>query len=45
MSDARLVSADIEVARPGDSTRITTINDVIEPRTKVDGRSPGDHGR
>lgn len=48
MSDARIVSADIEVAKPGDSTRITTVNDVIEPRTKVDGPGstyPGVAGR
>ena len=30
-------SIDIDIARPGDSVRITPVKDVIEPRVKVDG--------
>ena len=33
----RLVSAEVELARPGESIRIAPVKDVIEPRVKVDG--------
>ena len=35
--DEHLASVDIEIARPGESVRITPIKDVIEPRVKVEG--------
>ncbi len=39
---------DLEIASPGDSTRIVTVRDIIEPRVKVDGKGvayPGIQGR
>lgn len=36
LSDDRLSDCQIELAKPGDSIRITPVKDVIEPRTKVD---------
>lgn len=35
--DERIESIDIEIARPGDETRIIPVKDVIEPRVKVSG--------
>ncbi|MTI66399.1 MAG: beta-aspartyl-peptidase [Firmicutes bacterium] len=35
--DEHLKSVDVELAKPGDSIRITPVKDVIEPRVKVDG--------
>lgn len=35
--DENLESVDVELARPGESVRITPVKDVIEPRVKVDG--------
>src|SRR5512134_759811 len=46
--DARIRSATLEIARPGDSVRIWPVRDVIEPRVKVDGPGvvyPGICGR
>ncbi len=43
-----LESVDLEIARPGESARITTIRDVVEPRVKVAGEGvayPGILGR
>lgn len=37
MEDEHLQSVDVELARPGESIRITPVKDVIEPRVKVDG--------
>ena len=37
LADDRLVSAEVELARPGESIRIAPVKDVIEPRVKVDG--------
>lgn len=37
LSDDRIKSCDIEIAKPGESTRITPVKDVIEPRCKVSG--------
>lgn len=37
LEDDRLVSADVELARPGESVRIAPVKDVIEPRVKVSG--------
>ncbi len=35
--DDAIVSVDLEIARPGESVRITPVKDVIEPRVKVEG--------
>jgi glycine reductase len=35
--DERIASIEIEIAHPGDSTRIIPVKDVIEPRAKVEG--------
>ena len=37
LEDERIVSVDVELARPGESVRIAPVKDVIEPRVKVDG--------
>lgn len=39
LEDDRLESAHIEIAKPGEQTRITPVKDVIEPRCKVDSES------
>jgi glycine reductase complex component B subunit alpha and beta len=36
--DDRITSIGVEIARPGESTRIVPVKDVIEPRVKVQGR-------
>jgi sarcosine reductase len=46
--DPRITSASLEIARPGDSVRITTVRDVLEPRVKISGPGtvyPGICGR
>ncbi|RMF93951.1 MAG: beta-aspartyl-peptidase, partial [Nitrospinota bacterium] len=46
--DPRIVKAEIELARPGESVRIWPVRDVIEPRVKVEGPGmvyPGICGR
>lgn len=35
--DEHLASVDVEIARPGESVRITPVKDVVEPRVKVEG--------
>lgn len=35
--DERLKSIDVDIAKPGDETRIIPVKDVIEPRVKVEG--------
>jgi len=35
--DENIKSVDVELAKPGESVRITPVKDVIEPRVKVDG--------
>ena len=40
LEDEHLASVSFDVARPGESVRITPVKDVIEPRAKVEG--PGD---
>ncbi|RDY29505.1 beta-aspartyl-peptidase [Romboutsia weinsteinii] len=35
--DEHIKSIDLEIARPGESIRITPVKDVIEPRVKVEG--------
>ena len=37
MEDEHIVKCVVELARPGESVRITPIKDVIEPRVKVEG--------
>ena len=36
--DEHLAKVDVELARPGESIRITPVKDVIEPRVKVEGK-------
>ena len=46
--DARIASADLEIAAPGESVRIWPVRDVIEPRVKAEGPGvccPGACGR
>jgi sarcosine reductase len=46
--DPRIASADLELAKPGESIRIWPVRDVIEPRMKVEGPGivyPGICGR
>jgi len=46
--DPRIVSAELEIARPGESVRIWPVRDVIEPRVKAEGPGicyPGICGR
>ena len=35
--DEHLKEVDVDIARPGESVRITPVKDVVEPRVKVDG--------
>lgn len=37
LQDENLASVSVDVARPGESIRITPVKDVIEPRVKVEG--------
>ncbi|WP_297404815.1 glycine/sarcosine/betaine reductase component B subunit [uncultured Cetobacterium sp.] len=37
MADDKIKSLNIEIAKPGESVRITPVKDVIEPRVKVEG--------
>ncbi len=37
LKDDRLIGCHIELARPGESVRITPVKDVIEPRLKISG--------
>lgn len=46
--DPRIENAALEIARPGESSRVTYVRDIIEPRMKVDGPGrvyPGVCGR
>ena len=36
--DEHLAKVDVEIARPGESIRITPVKDVVEPRVKVEGK-------
>ena len=38
LSEEKIKAADFEVAKPGESVRITPVNDVVEPRIKIEGR-------
>lgn len=38
MEDETIASVDIQIAKPGESVRITPVKDVIEPRVKVEGK-------
>jgi glycine reductase len=47
-ADLRIATAELELARPGESVRIWPVRDVVEPRIKVDGPGvayPGTVGR
>lgn len=35
--DENLTSVDVDIAKPGESVRITPVKDVVEPRVKVEG--------
>ncbi len=37
LEDKNIASAELDIARPGESVRITPVKDVIEPRVKVEG--------
>ncbi len=37
LADDKIASVKVELARPGESVRITPVKDVIEPRVKVEG--------
>jgi len=37
LEDKRVLSADLDVARPGEKTRIVKLRDAVEPRVKVSG--------
>jgi len=37
LEDEKIKSASLDIARPGESVRITPVKDVIEPRVKVEG--------
>lgn len=39
LEDERIIKANVELARPGESIRIAPVKDVIEPRVKVSGGS------
>ena len=48
LEDPYVAWSDIDLARPGDSTRIARIRDIIEPKVKADGPGiayPGISGR
>ena len=38
LEDEKIKSASFDIAKPGESVRITPVKDVIEPRVKVEGR-------
>ena len=38
LEDEKIKSVKLDIARPGESVRITPVKDVIEPRVKVEGR-------
>ncbi len=38
LEDEHLISVEFDIAKPGESVRITPVKDVIEPRVKVEGR-------
>ena len=37
LEDDKLIGCHLEIAKPGEATRITPVKDVIEPRVKVSG--------
>lgn len=39
LEDERIVSVNVELARPGESIRIAPVKDVIEPRVKIGDES------
>ncbi|MEG0355831.1 MAG: sarcosine reductase complex component B subunit alpha [Lachnospiraceae bacterium] len=48
LEDDRIVAVKVDIAKPGESVRITPVKDVIEPRVKVSGKGtifPGIMGK
>ena len=41
MEDVNVKSVKVDIAKPGDKTRIIPVKDVIEPRVKVEGSGNG----
>ena len=41
LEDDKLIGCHLEIAKPGEATRITPVKDVIEPRVKVSGITTG----
>ena len=41
LKDSRIKDIKIDIARPGDKTRIIPVKDVIEPRVKIEGGQSG----
>ena len=41
LEDDKLIECRLDIARPGERTRITPVKDVIEPRVKVSGGTVG----
>lgn len=41
LEDEHIQEATFDIARPGESVRITPVKDVIEPRVKVEGKRRG----
>lgn len=39
MQDSHITKADIEIAKPGEDTRILPVKEAVEPRVRVDGRA------
>ena len=37
MEDEHIASVSVDIAKPGESVRITPVKDVVEPRVKVEG--------
>ena len=40
--DQRIAGLQVEVANPGDATRIVCVKDVVEPRVRLSGKQPGE---
>ena len=45
LEDEKIKSVSFDIAKPGESVRITPVKDVIEPRVKVEGRGGNLPGR
>ena len=38
LAEEKIAKVEVDIAKPGESVRITPVKDVIEPRVKVEGR-------